>query len=74
MILFDRKKALSQILGPNPNEQQKQVIDALQAITEELVGAIHDKNIDGVKSSLKAAFAEIKSADTGNMGDTQGGE
>ena len=72
MILFDKKRALSQILGPG--QESKQIIDALQTIAEELVNSIHDKNIDGVKSSLRAAIAEVSSTkDNGNMGDVPGG-
>lgn len=64
----DHSKAISEILGARPKDYVQgpdgspgDGAEALHAIAEELIEAIHAKDAAGVASCLKAAFQECES-------------
>lgn len=61
----DRKKVLDEILGPKDQAEKSDSkgMGALQAISEELIDAVHAKDAAGVESALRAAFAELDQDD-----------
>lgn len=59
MIILDkRKRLIAGVLGPREEEQEAspESTDELHAIVEELVNAIHAKDVGGVRAALKAAI------------------
>lgn len=56
MMLFDKKRALTQILGPDGPQGKEEVKSELHSIAEELKSSIEAGDIDGMVESLKAFF------------------
>jgi hypothetical protein len=61
MILFDRKKALSQILGPPPEEIREE-IDPAHALAEEAMRAFEGKDAKGFAEATKAMFLHFSNS------------
>lgn len=62
MMLFDRKKALNQILGePKKHMAEGGEVSSLQACVEELINAIHEKDVPSATEALKTVFLELDS-------------
>lgn len=62
-MMGDKKKTLAAILG-DPDEKKKAAMpsDSLDAISEELIDAVHSKDAIAVSAALRAAYAECGSA------------
>lgn len=58
MILFDRKKALSQIMGPSGNEGPKE--DPAHTISKEAIAAVHAHDHAGFAAATKALFMHFQ--------------
>lgn len=55
MILFDRKKALNQILGdPTEKKAESPKVGGAEAIAKEAVDAVHAKDHKGFADAMKA--------------------
>lgn len=62
IMMGDKKKMIGAILGPEKqDEPESEGMDALHALSEELIDAIHAKDAPGVASALQAAFEEMDS-------------
>ena len=63
MIMADRKKAVSAILGPHDEPDDKAAMSdheqELHAISEELMHAVHGKDVPGIAEALRAAHAHL---------------
>lgn len=57
MILFDRKKALTQIMGDKGREEKS----SLATMAEELIASLEANDVSGVVSALRAFVAECTS-------------
>lgn len=61
----DRKKILGSILGPDPreiekdNEARETSPQALHECVSEFIDAVHNHDVDGAVSALKACLADI---------------
>lgn len=64
MILYDRKKALSQIMGPSPEEEVHE--DPAHAIAKEAIEAVHAKDHEGFANATKALFMHYSGEHDGN--------
>jgi hypothetical protein len=59
MIFGDKKKAVNAILGPTAEHQMdKAEIGSMHAMMEELIDAMHMKDIPAAVEAFKAMFAE----------------
>lgn len=62
IMLGSKKKTIDQILGPPKEEKgDESPLSSLDACISELIDAIHAKDVEGVKSSLKACLADLDS-------------
>lgn len=57
-MMGDRKKTVSAILG-EPEAEKTETVDTLHAIAEELIDAIHSKNVADVASCLRTCFMHL---------------
>jgi hypothetical protein len=60
VILFDRKKALNQIMGPPPG-QEPEAEDPAHTIAKEAIDAVHAKDHAGFAAATKALFMHFQS-------------
>lgn len=81
MILYDKKKALNQILGPRPEEHKAQggeVEDHVHTLAKEAVDAVHAKDHKGFADAMHAMhthFQTMKDPDMdGDVHDEMGRE
>lgn len=58
IMMGDRKKLASVILGPRPEAAKEEEVAPLKVIAQELIEAVHARNADDVVSALRAAFQE----------------
>lgn len=60
MMMGDKKKAVTAILGPIEGEKEKDSApaDALELISEDLIAAVKAGDANAVASALRAAYAE----------------
>lgn len=58
ILMGDRKKSVLQILGPREGEGE---ISPLRTCVEELIEAVHAKDVEGTLASLKACVSHIDS-------------
>lgn len=63
--LMNKKKSLTQILGPDPSEVQAEPESALHACVSELIGAIQAGDVDSACEALRACYAEMSSSKEG---------
>ncbi len=57
MILFDRKKAMNQILGPRPDKKSDGGdVDPAHALAKEAIDAVHAKDHAGFANATRALF------------------
>lgn len=58
MIMGDRKKLLSAVLGPRKVEHEaaEEAPHALETIMQELIECIHSHDVKGASDAFKAAF------------------
>lgn len=56
MILFDRKKALNQIMGPSPDKKQEEEMDHSHVLAKEAIEAVHAHDHEGFANATKALF------------------
>lgn len=68
MILFDRKKALSQILGPPPKEKEE--VDPAHTLAEEAMKAFEGKDAKGFAEATKAMFLHFSNGQSEPPGDS----
>lgn len=61
IMMGDRKKAVTAILGPEEGEDQGHEENSLHHIAEEIISCIHAKDAPGLADALKAAVAECES-------------
>lgn len=61
MIMMDKKKTLTQILGPEHTEEEGPPKEALHTIAEELIACVQEGDAEGLTSCLRAAFSELSS-------------
>lgn len=66
MMMGDRKKYVTQILGDDKKEGEGE--SPLHAIANELIEAVHSHDVEAVVSCLKSAYAHC-----GSDGQTEGG-
>ena len=64
--MMDEKRrtgAINDILGPDPRVKEKEPSEkgALHHCVEELIHAIHSKDIEGAAEALKTCFLELES-------------
>lgn len=59
IMMGDRKKLASVILGPDGNKKSEEPIEPLKVIAQELIDAVHAKNPDDVIAALRAAHQEL---------------
>lgn len=62
IMMGDRKKAVTAILGPDSDnvgsrEDESGSEDAMHSVANELIEAVHAKNVPDVVAALKAAHA-----------------
>jgi len=57
MLLFDRQKSLSQIMGPAPGERVQE--DPKHVIAKEAIAAVHAHDHAGFAAATKALFDEF---------------
>ncbi len=64
MLMYgDRKKTITQILGPDPSEAPPEKEESsLHAIAQDLISAVKDGDADAVASALSAAYQECGSS------------
>lgn len=77
IMMGDRKKLVAGILGPPPeakHEAKDEGPEALQAIAQELIDAVHAKDADGVAQAFEAAFLELESRPHPEAGEMMDGE
>lgn len=55
MILFDRKKALNQIMGPPPKKAEE-AEDPAHTLSKEAIEAVHNRDHEGFANATKALF------------------
>lgn len=60
ILMGDRKKQITQILGPRDGEQEGSSDGALHACVSEFLDAVHAHDVDGACAALKACFAELE--------------
>lgn len=60
MLMMDKKKTLTQILGPEKVEEELPK-EALHTIAEELIACVQEGDAEGLTHCLRAAFSEILS-------------
>ena len=60
MILFDRKKALSQILGPADHKAEGGEVDSLKECVSEFLDAVHSHDVEAATEAIKAIFADLE--------------
>ena len=56
--MYDKKRSVSQILGPEHKEQKGEGASPLQVIAGELIEAVKSGDSAAVAEALKAAFTE----------------
>lgn len=57
MILFDRKKALNQIMGPRPDHKSDGgEVNPAHELAKEAISAVHDKDHEGFANATRALF------------------
>lgn len=62
IMMGKRKHALSQILGPEDEETKEGGGDsALHSCVQELIDAVHSKDVEGAAQALKSCFMELES-------------
>lgn len=62
MLMANKKKVLSQIFGDGEEAKEKEGGDsALKVCAHEMIEAIHNKDVEGTLSALRALVAEIDS-------------
>lgn len=64
MLMMDKKKTLTQILGPETREEEPPK-EALHHIAEELISCVNNGDAEGLMHCLRAAIAEISSKTEG---------
>ena len=58
---MNKKHALNQILGPSKDKMAEGgEVSSLRSCVEELISAVHEKDVDGALSALRACFAELE--------------
>jgi len=60
MLLFDRKKSLTQIMGPREDEQ-KEAPNEVHTLAQEVINAVHSKDAGVLASALHALFMHFES-------------
>lgn len=61
MIGMDRKKALTQILGPKEEDKKEAGGDTgLHSCMQELIDCVHAKDVAGAVEAFKACFQECE--------------
>lgn len=58
MLMGDRKRDLAAIMGPRKDEGADEK-SALSMCVEELISAIHSKDVEAATGALKSCFAEL---------------
>jgi hypothetical protein len=61
MILFDRKKALNQIMGPPQKKSEGGEVNPAHEIAKEAIEAVHAKDHEGFANASKALFMHFQS-------------
>ena len=61
MILFDKRKALDMILGPNGEEIKKEDLSPFKTAFQEMMDAMKSGDTDGAMGAFKAALASVNS-------------
>lgn len=62
MILFDRKKALNQIMGPSPKDKEEEgKIDPAHVMAKEAIDAVHNKDHEGFANAARALYMHFGS-------------
>lgn len=66
-MIQDRRKLVQGVLGPAESEKAEvdPEKDALHACCEELIAAVHAKDVDGVKEALRAAVHACNGGEIG---------
>lgn len=59
-MMGDRKRQVLQILGPSEDEKKHEGPSSLHVIAEELVDAVHRRDVDHVVHCFKAMFDELE--------------
>ncbi len=61
MILGDRKRTMTQILGDDPREKKEEPSEgeALKSCVSEFIEAVHAKDVDAATQALKSCYAEL---------------
>lgn len=59
MLLFDRKKAMNQILGPPPDHKKEEVNPAHE-LAKEAIASVHAKDHEGFANATKALFVHFQ--------------
>lgn len=63
MMIGKKKEVLSQILGPEKDDKEGgDDVSALHSCVQELIDAVHDKDVEGAVSALRACFADLQSS------------
>lgn len=61
MMLFDRKKAMNQIMGPHPDKKSGGgEVDPSHVLAKEAIDAVHAHDHAGFASATKALFMHFK--------------
>lgn len=62
MLLYDKKKALTHILGKVPAEGEVEGGDEspLKTCVSEFIDAVHAKDVEAATSALKACFSALE--------------
>lgn len=61
IMMGDKKKAMTAILGPAHEEDEGKEPDALHAISQEAINCIHAHDVMGLADCFRAAFALLDS-------------
>lgn len=61
MLLFDRKKALNQIMGPPPDKGGGEAEDPAHTLSKEAIAAVHAHDHEGFANATKALFQHYQS-------------
>lgn len=70
MMLFDRKRAMNQILGPSEKDTPE-AEDPAHMISKEAIAAVHAKDHAGFAAATKALFMHYSQSDEGNASEEQ---
>lgn len=61
MIMFDRKKALNQIMGPHPDHKSDGgEVSPEHALSKEAIEAVHAHDHEGFANATKALFMHFQ--------------